>query len=490
MKSIVGILLCLFVCGMFNKGVAQDYVVVASEAVKEDVDWAKVVVALREKHQAPVVYYRDSPRDVLDRLKKIRPRYVAFVEKPVRIDRDYVILLHRMSRQVDPDVYADYIWGVITGYDAAAALKLVENGTRPLVVKSALSTVAELRDARWFDSYAWIDDHQDGLCGEKRSVKDSVSTYTIRPEESLQKFYDFYKIYDPDLVVTSGHATERNLETPFSHGNIKSKAGMLYAAFPEGKEYLVESGKRRVFLGAGNCLLGNIRKNPNSMAIACMGSGNAAAMVGYVVTSWYGRAGWGCLKYWLFNPGCYTLAEAVFLNEQDMLHQMQAWHQEFNHVNFPYARLESRFAGEMKKAVATIQNKLGIESPSKDQIGFLYDRDVLAYYGDPKGNVRLQEVPGQKDYTVNFKVKQGKCIVKIKTTKNFEMRRVKGEQFKQEHVKDLPFAYFFPERLNNPRLTSKCFGEILVDENFMLIYNPEFEAGKTYKIVLNIEPGK
>ena len=272
---------------------------------------------------------------------------------------------------------------------------------------------------------------------------------------------------------------------PFSHGNIKSKNGFLYAAFPEGKEYFVESGKRRVFLGAGNCLLGNVRKNPNSMAIACLGSGNAAAMVGYVVTSWYGRAGWGTLKYWLFNPGRYTLAEAVFLNEQDMLFQMNRWNSNFNQLNFPYSQSDAQFQGEMKKAVAAIQNQLGIENPTKDQVGFLYDRDVLAYYGDPKADIRLQEMP-EEEYKVDFKVKGEKCIIKIKTRKNFNMNHLKGEQFKQEHVGNLPFSYFFPERLKSPRLVSKCSGDILINEDFMLIYEPNFKPGETYKIVLEM----
>ena len=476
MKNIVEILLCLLVSAFFNKSMAQDYAVVARQKLKTDTGWAKVISFLQEKHHAPVFYYNNSPSEILDSLKFYTPRYVAFVEEPKQVDRELVMLLHRMSRQVDDDVYSDYIWGIITGYDAKVALKLANNGVQPLTIKSAVSTIAELHEAKWFDRFAWIDDHQDGLCGEKRSIKDSVITYTISPDESLQKFYDFYKEYDPDFIVTSGHATERNLEMPFSHGTIKSK---------NGKEYLVESGKRRVFLGAGNCLLGNVRKNPNSMAIACLGSGNAAAMVGYVVTSWYGRAGWGTLKYWLFNPGRYTLAEAVFLNEQDMLFQMNRWNSNFNQLNFPYSQSDAQFRGEMKKAVAAIQNQLGIENPTKDQVGFLYDRDVLAYYGDPKADIRLQEMP-EEEYKVDFKVKGEKCIIKIKTRKNFNMNHLKGEQFKQEHVGNLPFSYFFPERLKSPSLVSKCSGDVLINEDFMLIYEPNFKPGETYKIVLEM----
>lgn len=31
--------------------------------------------------------------------------------------------MHRLSRKVDNDIYADFLWGIITGYDAAGAMK-------------------------------------------------------------------------------------------------------------------------------------------------------------------------------------------------------------------------------------------------------------------------------------------------------------------------------------------------------------------------------
>ena len=145
----------------------------------------------------------------------------------------------------------------------------------------------------------------------------------------------------------------------------------------------------------------------------------------------------GTLKYWLFNPGRYTLAEAVFLNEQDMLFRMNRWNSDFNQVNFPYAQSNAQFRGEMKKAVAVIRNRLAMENPTKDQIGFLYDRDVLAYYGDPKADIRLQEIPEEKEYEVDFKVKGEKCIIKIKTQKNFNINHLKGEQAVIVFVKQL-----------------------------------------------------
>lgn len=478
-------LLFFFVSFLKAEKTGKDYLIVAGLTVKENAEWMKVVKALQQIHHAHVCYYRDSLKEILPYLQKENPRYVAFVEMPKYINREYVMELHRLSREVDDDPYSDYLWGIITGYDAKEALKLVNNACEPLVVKSALSTIAELSSAKWFERYAWMDDHTDGLCGEKWGKNGEVKTYRINPEkESLRKFYDLYEKIDPDFIVTSGHATERNLETPFSHGNIKSKNGILYAAFPDGKENLVESGKRRVFLGAGNCLIGNVRNNSNSMAIAWLGSGNATAMVGYVVTSWYGRSGWGALKYWISNPGRYSLAEAVFLNEQDMLHQMDVWSRDFNKVNYPYAVHEVLFRKSLNDAAEVISVGTGINQPTKDQVGFLYDRDVLAYYGDPKWDVRLQQVVGEQDYMVDYKMTKKKCTITIRTTKDFDLNRVLGANFKQEHVKKLPFSCFFPRRLKNPVLRGEYPWDVAYDENFILIYNPDFKANSVYKIVL------
>ena len=102
-------------------------------------------------------------------------------------------------------------------------------------------------------------------------------------------------------------------------------------------------------------------------------------------------------------------------------------------------------------------------------------------------NVRLQEVPGENDFTVTSKVKGKKCVITIKTNENFSLERMKGDKFKQEHVLDLPFSYFFPKRLNNPRLAAGQNWKVAVDENFLIVYDPEFKPNSTYEVVLDID---
>jgi len=49
---------------------------------------------------------------------------------------------------------------------------------------------------------------------------------------------------------------------------------------------------------------------------------DASQMFGYVVPAWYGYAGWGCLDYYLEQPGRYTFSEAFFANPYALVHRL------------------------------------------------------------------------------------------------------------------------------------------------------------------------
>ncbi len=481
---LLAFLICAFVVSVSAQNtLPNDYVVIAEKTLESDAGWRKVIDALSQKHDnAPVIYYHNSPYETLYRLKQLRPRYVAVVEKPENLNRDYIIDFHKLSRKVDDDIFADFLWGVITGYDADAAMKMVNNSTEPLVIKDAVATITEISGAKWFDRFGWVDDHKRGLWGEKVSAESDTINRYVAPKEILGKFYDLYEKYNPDLVVTAAHATERNLEMPFSLGNLRPKDGKLYADFKDNPQFMKESGKRKVYFAVGNCLIGNVNNTKESMAIAWMNGSNAATMIGYVVTTWYGRNGWGGLKYWLTTPGRYTLAEAIYLNQQDFLNQQNEWSPWFLAAEYPHAE---RISNPMNEAARRIKSFTGMDA-NIDHIGFMHDRDVLAYYGDPKWDVRLQQIPEENDFTVTSKIKGNQCVVTIKTNKNFSMERMAGDKFKEEHVLDIPFSYFFPERLNNPKLAAGQNWHAAVDENFLLVYDPKFEPNKTYTIRIDI----
>lgn len=455
-----------------------------------DEAWKEVANTIALKHNAEVVTFVELPREALDALRSNNPRYVAIVDMPENIGRDYVIDLHMMCREVDNDIYGDFMWGVITGYDAAAAMRMVDNSTEPLLVKDAVATIMELNSAKWFDNYAWVDDHTRGLWGYKNGRNGEIVTDTVAKEQVLDKFRELYEAYDPDLIVTAAHATQQNLEMPYSLGHIKPRNGKLYTQniFTGEERDIVESGKRRVYTAVGNCLIGDMNNTNESMAAAWMNGSNVATMIGYVVTTWHGRSGWGALKYWVTNPERYTLADAVYINQQDFLHQQNEWYPELINERYEYC---DKFMEELTTVANRLSEVLGREvdmnnAADWDMMGFWHDRDVLVYYGDPMWKINLQSVENENDYTVNSSVRADKCVVTITTGANFSLERMAGDKFKQEHVLDLPFSYIFPERLVNPRLADGQNWDAVVDENFLLVYNPEFEPNSTYEIVIEI----
>lgn len=496
MREILAIFALLFVVGCQapkTKTTTQsdDYIVLVSKVVNDDASWREVADALAKKHNAEVVVFDESPCEAIESLREMKPRYVAVVDMPENIGRDYVIDFHHVSRDIDEDIYADFMWGIITGYDAEAAMRMVNNSTEPLVVKDAVATIMELNSAKWFDNYAWVDDHTKGLWGEKRGRNGDIKTDMVAPEEVLPKFTELYASYDPDLIVTAAHATQKNLEMPYSLGNLKPRDGKLYAEdrFTGETWDLHESGKRRVYTAIGNCLIGDMNNTKESMAAAWMNGSNVATMVGYVVTTWHGRNGWGAMKYWVTNPERYTLAEAVYINQQDLMYQHSEWTPTLIDTKYDYL---DKFMAELTNAAERISEAVGREIDMEnaqdwDMMGFWHDRDVLVYYGDPKWDVRLQSA-GEQDYTVTSERRGNEYIITVTTGANFSMEKMRGDKFKQEHVLDLPFSYIFPERLNNPCLVdADKWGKSVVDENFILMYDVEFEPSHKYEIVIKTE---
>ncbi len=458
------------------------YLVVASTSVKTSKGWMEVVKVLQKRHKADVLFYEKSPSELLNQLKNIKPRYVAIVEKPEFLNRDYIRNAHKLSRMIDDDIYADYVWGVITGYSAKDAMNMVEKSAMPFVVKTALSTTCSVSSGKWFDRFAWLDDGAKGIWGEKLNKNEKPKRYNIDPWELLTKFADKFEEMDPDFIVSSSHATEEELEVPFSMGSIKPKNGLLYADLVKPR-FLPETQKPRVYFAAGNCLIGNVDNTKNSMAIGWMKGGGATTMIGYVVTTWYGRNGWGGLKYWLANPGALTLAQAVYLNQQDMLSIMNGWDPKILKVEYPF---EAGVFMDRDACKANFKKVMG-RNPSKDEMGFIHDRDVLAFYGDPKWDVRLQEIPAEKGYTTSLKIKGKKCIITIKTNSKFDPKSLNGGKLKQNHVGDIPFNYFFPKRLDSPRLHAGQKWKVALAEDFIIVYNTEFKPDSTYKIILDID---
>ena len=374
----------------------SSYMVVAKKSTMEDAAWHEVVAALQAKHEGSVATYETSVDEVLGALQKEFPRYTCFVAPPGEVTPAFVARVHQLTRKLDDDIYTDTLWGIVTGYDAANALAIARQ-TVPLTVhKVGASTqfaMGMVEEGQWY------------------------------------------------CFITSGHASDRDWQLGYSYRNgiFKSNAGQLAGYDLQGKHFDVKSDNPKVYLAVGNCLMAEI-KSRNSMALAWMNGAGVRQMIGYTVTSWFGYAGWGCLDYFVEQPGRYSLAEAFLANEYAMEYLMD-------------------------------------KAPSP---GLKYDRDVLAFYGDPQWEARMADLPKAwdqflvgKDGTYTFEIKPNRGEATFKPIDTNGSQR--GGR---------PLVAFFPERLKNVEIISGADLNPVITDDFILIPNPgSCDPKRAYKVV-------
>lgn len=170
------------------------------------------------------------------------------------------------------------------------------------------------------------------------------------------------------------------------------------------------------------------------------------------------------------TPARHTIAEAVFLQQQYILERLAAWDPKSLTLLFPKVEGEDVFDDEAIRAL--VKKELGKEC-TEEQIELLRKRDVLAYYGDPKWNIRLKEV--EMPYKVTCKKQRLLC------TLTFESN---GEACDIDE-----YIFFFPKRLESPALLTELReGEELVfDETFMIIRKLHIDAGEKYSIKFSVD---
>ncbi|HEX2749440.1 MAG TPA: hypothetical protein VHM91_15635, partial [Verrucomicrobiales bacterium] len=305
---------------------AADYAVVVSSATNADAGWAKVTAALKAKHGAELIT-ADTPEKAAEALKKAQPRWVAFVAKPDEIDPEFVRSIHLVSRTMNDDPYGDFMWGIVTGATAADALHVAEL-KEPLTVKRALLTTGGVSSGNYSEFFSI----SDGSKGSWSMKEGGTVTKGNRKDDNVgmwQRFADYWNSHDVDVLYTSSHATQVNLEMPFSDGSLVSSGDSLYMLDQPGmmkfvrtlsqgaangglwfcspgneklRQKWVDSAKPlkltpktnpKVFVASGNCLIGDAMKAADSMVVSWISHQGVAQFVGYTIPTWYGKGGWG-----------------------------------------------------------------------------------------------------------------------------------------------------------------------------------------------------
>ncbi|MDO5470481.1 MAG: insulinase family protein [Akkermansia sp.] len=392
-----------------GRGTELGYAVLTTAATVQMPEWQKVIAALVQKYPgAQVLAVEKLSEECIARaLRTAGARYAAVVLQPQEVGREAVNALHRAARKVDDDLWGDCIWGIVTGYSAEDALRIASDN-KPLVIKRMLGTT----NVGWhpFEYSYCITDWTNSPVLEQSGYKEPTSTVygkdTPEGQNGMQSlFAKALSTARSQMVVTSSHATQFNLEMPFSRGLIfpvnnrfyqlnrtdmvdffpalssalRGQTGKLAELAAAKKCAAIEpDGNTRVWVAAGNCLFGDAHNTNQSMAITALSAYTCNQIVGYTVPSWYGAGGWGTLGSFVDMADNTTLAEAWFLNNQFILNNTIKIDPKLLNVSFNGAQLDYRFQRDiMQSGVALTQHN------AKDVLGLVHDRDVVAFYGDP-----------------------------------------------------------------------------------------------------------
>jgi len=421
---------------------ADPYLVAVSEADYAQPGWKKVCETLLTKHaDAHLLTYRGSVTNVLQGFQKADPRAVAFVATPQNCGKRFVSEIHALMRAIDPDVYTDAPWGILTGLTPEEACTRAAYAT-PLVVTNTLANTAipleNLLAGEWYDelqqSLHVFKSQGGGIIRDTQAEKDPAGPLAQKINGNTV-----------DLIVGSGHATERDWQIGYRYaaGSFRCDSNQLHAlTYPEKKQIPIHSANPKIYLPCGNCLMGHVN-GTQAMALAWMRDANVLQMAGYTVPTWFGYAGWGILDYLVEMPGRYTFAEAFWANQLALDNLL------------------------LKKASRGLQ----------------FDQSVVAFYGDPLWEARMAAVPSGYEQTLT-KTKEGYTLTikPLRGETSFKLLSYNGSERGKR-----PIIAFLPERLKNPRVAEGAELNPVVTSRFILLPLPtELKERYTVKIAVEV----
>ena len=411
---------------------APTYAVVASQDTLGRPEWKAAADALVRRYQATILTVTGNVAEARAALAAALPRYTVFLARPEEVDVAYIRDVHQLTRALDDDPYTDTEWGVITGRTGADAERIA-TATAPRVVRTLLAQTGIGPD-RYEESFVI----SDGRAGEWKHYKSGrEESGNDGDTDRTELFLQWFVRLKPDAVITSSHGSQRNIEMPFSRGNIIARDGRLFGQvggpYRTQKLLPVEPDSTpRVFFPVGNCLVGDVNRSPDSMLVTWLSAYGANQAVAYTLETWFGEGGWGTLRQWEQNPGRLGLADCFFLNHQNLLCKLE------------------RQEGNLR--------------------GLMYDRDCVAFYGNPafaiplvatahhpKLATKLEESDGVFTYTIRLSQKGGKD----------------GE----------PVGELFPDyRLGGIEIVAGSEFDPVIADNFILVRKVDFTDTDTIRV--------
>jgi hypothetical protein len=439
------------------------YAVVVSKKTYADPNWQKVAEALKAKYGGRIITWEAGVGEVQKDLAAWMPNYACFVARPEEAGRDFVVAIHRLTRRLNDDPYTDCLWGILTGYTPDDALRLARE-TKPLVLKKCLSGTRDGQLGPFDEGVAFDEGKAGGMAAKSADGKIEQKGC---PADSTKSIADYLTAQKPDCFITSGHASQHDwaIGYSFAGGRLAHKDGQLLAVDVQRRASAVTSPNPKVYLPVGNCLIGDI-PGRDCMVTSLIHSAGVYQMFGYVVPTWYGQGGWGIQEYYLGQPGRFTLTEAFFANTQAMLYDLQTRFPKAAKVDFEKYNLE-----EDPKLLNTLAAKHGISG--RDELGLLWDRDTVAFYGDPAWQARPAVRHLAWDQEVSVKDNRYTFTVTARQDGKWPGK---------------PLIQLLPERVKNMKVVEGADRSPVITSSFILLpLKGDFKSGDKVQIVFEAE---
>lgn len=446
------------------------YAVVVSSATYNDPEWRKVADKLAKKHNAAILKWNEDVEETKGELSRLMPKYTAFVARPEEAGHAFVVQISRMCRALDDDPYVDTFWGIVTGYSAGDALRVVSL-EEPLIVTRVLDATGKI-DLDKFDQGTCFDEFKRGFVNEKFTGKPAAK----RPcaNDDTEEFIAAMSRLNPQLIATSAHATEHDWDMGYNGPNMtmEHQGGQLFCIDTSENRFEMTNDEPKIYIGAGNCLIGDIDRK-DCMVTSWMRSGGAYQFIGYTVPTWFGEMGWGTLDKFASQGGIYTAAEAFHFNNTEIIRMIQDAYPQHVKTN-----LESYEVDTDDEGIYRTLNVKKSDPGAGDLVGRLYDRDVVAFFGDPAFEVRIN--PSVKVSTSRLQGGEfaGSWQIKIDAIADGTWSD-KGETY-----------FALPYSMKSAKVVdTNVKGDIDLADNFIIVaLQGDYKKGDSFKIILKELP--
>jgi zinc protease len=480
---------------------ASPYLVLLGKSAADDAAWRAVADAMAKKHNAEVAAWDESEAALTTLLRGKSPRFLAIVNRPESFDAALVRAINRATRKADPDVWTDCRWGLVSGATPADAMRIVDTAG-PLVIRRALCTTGiHLANV---ESALVISDGAPGKYTVKQAGGEPVEKSwdeKAHPAGTVELFAEAWNRQKPQLLVTSSHATQFNLEMPFGIGLIASHGGKFhvlskqqrnqFARFLGGAMFkgdvaelgqwidetkapvLAGDADPKVWVACGNCLIGDARKTGESMVISAISGAGVRQFLGYVVPTWYGKNGWGASGLWQQSEGRLSLSEAFFLNTQNLIDRSMELCPGSESVDFDSDEIQTALRQDRPfiEGLKRLEKSGAMKKENaKDVLGLIHDRDTVALWGDPAWQAGFAPPAAGAAVDLNWSDENGTLKLTLQARRDF-----KGA---------LPV--WLPRRIPNPTATSKGDGspDILAAKDFLWLRSIDLKSGQRADITV------